>query len=196
MGLFVVRWLFSSLWGRFHRANRETHYQPAPERSEPELFPLPLSPHTPLSLCLPWSVLGFISAEHLFQWLSLPLLSTAVRVKSRALSLDWNHLSHGPRLELISAEARVRVPTPPLTRRAGESSHWTMQMVSTYYTATACQQKSLSIFPFACKCIGNEMREQTEYKYETCLRIARTNVCNCWAIFSTLSLPRVNKMQL
>lgn len=162
MGLFVVLWLLSSLWGHFHRANRETHYQPAPERSEPELAPpthpsLPLHPppHHPPSCasahCYPWSVLGFISAEHLFQWLSLPLLSTAVRVKSRALSLDWNHLSHGPGLELISAEARVRytaVLTPPLTQGAGESSHWTTQMASTYYTGTACQQKSPSSSSF------------------------------------------------
>lgn len=104
--------------------------------------PWPSSAH-----CYSWSALGFISAEHLFQWLSLPLLSTAVRVKSRALSLDWNHLSHGPGLELISAEARVRytaVTTPPLTQGAGESSHRTTQMASTYYTATACQQKSPS----------------------------------------------------
>lgn len=94
----------------------------------------PAHPHPPPSLplscasapCYLWSALGFISAEHLFQWLSLPLLSVAVRVKSRALSLDWNHLSHGPGPELISAEARVRctpVPTPPLTQRAEQSSH-------------------------------------------------------------------------
>lgn len=114
---------------------------------------LPVHPLPPLSRasarCYPWSTLGFISAEHIFPGLSLPLLSTAVRVKSRALSLDWNHLSHGPGLQLISAEARVRytaVPTPPLTQGAGESSHRTTQMASTYYTATACQQKSPS-FP-------------------------------------------------
>lgn len=157
MGLFVVLWILSSLWGHFHRANRETHYQPAPERSEPELSPsLSPCPHPPphsraSAHCYPWSALGFISAEHLFQWLSLPLLSTAVRVKSRALSLDWNHLSHGPGLELISAEARVRytaVPTPPLTQGAGENSHRTTQMASTYYIATACQQKSPSFSLF------------------------------------------------
>lgn len=155
MGLFVVLWLLSSLWGHFHRANRETHYQPAPERSEPE--PAPPTPHPPSphrrasAHCYPWSAFGFISAEHLFQWLSLPLLSTAVRVKSRALSLDWNHLSHGLRLELISAEAGVRntvVPAPPLTQGAEESSHWTTQMASAYYTAPACQQKSPSFYPF------------------------------------------------
>lgn len=155
MGLFVVLWLLSSLWGHFHWANRETHYQPAPERSEPELSPppclslslnpqqLPL-PRRAAAHCYPWSALGFISAEHLFQWLSLPLLSTAVRVKSRALSLDWNHLSHGPGLELISAEAMVRytvIPTPPLTRGTGEGSHRTTQMAPAYYTAIACQQK-------------------------------------------------------
>ena len=117
--------------------------------------PSPLSTPTPLcrasAYCYLWSALGFISAEHLFQWLSLPLLSTAVRVKSRALSLDWNHLSHGPGLELISAEARVRytaVPTAPLTQGAVESSHRTTQMASTYYTATACQQKSPSFSLF------------------------------------------------
>lgn len=101
--------------------------------------------------CNPWSALGFISAEHLFQWLSLPLLSTAVRVKSRALSLDWNHLSHGPRMELISAEARMRyiaVPTPPLTQGAGESSYRTTQMAPAYYTATACQQRTPSFSLF------------------------------------------------
>lgn len=157
MGRFVVLWLLSSLWGHFHRANRETHYQPAPERSKPELctppplrFSLSLSPQQlpPLrraaARCYPWSTLGFISAEHLFQWLSLPLLSTVVRVKSRALSLDWNHLSHGPGLELISAEAMVRytaIPTPPLTRGTGEGSHRTTQMAPAYYTAIACQQK-------------------------------------------------------
>lgn len=156
MGLFVVLWILSSLWGHFHRANRETHYQPAPERSEPELSRSlsPVHPHPPSrasAYCYLWSALGFISAEHLFQWLSLPLLSTAVRVKSRVLSLDWNHLSHGPGLELISAEARVRytaVPTPPLTQGAVESSHRTTQMASTYYTATACQQKSPSFSLF------------------------------------------------
>lgn len=117
--------------------------------------PSPLSTPTPpcraSAYCYLWSALGFISAEHLFQWLSLPLLSTAVRVKSRALSLDWNHLSHGPGLELISAEARVRytaVPTAPLTQGAVESSHRTTQMASTYYTATACQQKSPSFSLF------------------------------------------------
>lgn len=157
MGLFVVLWILSSLWGHFHRANRETHYQPAPERSEPGPPP---STHTPLALlpllpnrpptpahCYPWSALGFISAEHLFQWLSLPLLSTAVRVKSRALSLDWNHLSHGPALELISAGAMARytaVPTPPLTRGAAESVRRTTQMASAYYTAAACQQRAPS----------------------------------------------------
>lgn len=115
---------------------------------------MPSSPFPPKPCCrslLPWSALGFISAEHLFQWLSLPLLSTAVRVKSRALSLDWNHLSHGPGLELISAEARVRytaIPTPPLTRGAGEGSHRTTQMASTYYTASACQQKNRTFFVF------------------------------------------------
>lgn len=160
MGLFVVLWLLSSLWGHFHRANRETHYQPAPERSEPELSsslspcsaPLQTAPSRASVHCNPWSALGFISAEHLFQWLSLPLLSTAVRVKSRALSLDWNHLSHGPGLELILAEARMRyiaVPTPPLTQGAGESSHRTTQMAPTYYTATACQQRTPS-FSFFC----------------------------------------------
>lgn len=50
MGLFVVLWLLSSLLGHFHRANRETHYQPAPERSEPELSPFPLSPNALLPL--------------------------------------------------------------------------------------------------------------------------------------------------
>lgn len=103
----------------------------------------------------PWSALGFISAEHLFQWLSLPLLSTAVRVKSRALSLDWNHLSHGPALELISAEAGVRytaVPTPPLTWGAAESVHRTTQMASTYYGAAACQQRTPPPFPPLCAC--------------------------------------------
>lgn len=48
MGLFVVLWILSSLWGHFHRANRETHYQPAPERSEPELSS-PSSPSSPFS---------------------------------------------------------------------------------------------------------------------------------------------------
>lgn len=47
MGLFVVLWLLSSLLGHFHRANRETHYQPAPERSEPELSPLSSLPERP-----------------------------------------------------------------------------------------------------------------------------------------------------
>lgn len=87
------------------------------------LNPLQLPPPSRAAAhCYPWSALGFISAEHLFQWLSLPLLSTAVRVKSRALSLDWNHLSHGPGLELIPAEAMVRytgIPTAPLTRGTG-----------------------------------------------------------------------------
>lgn len=114
----------------------------------------------------PWSSLGFISAEHLFQWLSLPLLSTAVRVKSRALSLDWNHLSHGPGLELISAEARMRyivVPTPPLTQGAGESSYRTTQMAPTYYIAAACQQKAPLLTPFfACKFKGNKMGDWME----------------------------------
>lgn len=126
----------------------------SPPPTHPSL-PLHPPPHHPPSCasahCYPWSALGFISAEHLFQWLSLPLLSTAVRVKSRALSLDWNHLSHGPGLELISAEARVRytaVLTPPLTQGAGESSHWTTQMASTYYTGSACQQKNPSSSSF------------------------------------------------
>lgn len=164
MGLFVVLWILLSLWGHFHRANRETHHQPAPERSEPELSPSPshVHPHLPLSgasaHCYQWSALRFISAEHLFQWLSLPLLSTVVRVKSRALSLDWNHLSHGPRLEPISTEAMARhtvVPKPPLTRHAVESRHRTTQMASAYYTASACQQKSPSFL--ACKFKGNRM---------------------------------------
>lgn len=172
MKLFVVLWLLSSLWGHFHRANRETHYQPAPERSEPEL-PNPSSslrlslnppPHGPSSLhhhlqpsCaaarwLPWSALGFISAEHLFQWLSLPLLSTLVRVKSRALSLDWNHLSHGPEPALISAEARVRytaVPAAPLTRGTGKGRHRATQMTSAYYTCDVFQQKYAFLFLFS-----------------------------------------------
>lgn len=73
MWLFVTLWILSSLCGHFHRANRETHYQPAPERSEPELVPpiSPVHPHLPLSgasaHCYPWSSLRFISAEHLFQ---------------------------------------------------------------------------------------------------------------------------------
>lgn len=158
MILFQRRWKWVSLlcsgcfhvWGHFHRANRETHYQPAPERSAPELSVSrsPAHPHRPLSSasapCYLWPALWFISTEHLFQWLSLPLLSATVRVKSRALSLDWNHLSHGPGLELISAEAMVRctpVPTPLLTQGAAQSSHWTTQMASTYYTASSCQQK-------------------------------------------------------
>lgn len=109
--------------------------------------------------CYPWSALGFISAEHLFQWLSLPLLSTVVRVKSRALSLDWNHLSHGPGLELISAEAGVRytaVPTAPLTPGAGESSHRTTQMAPSNYIAASCQIKAPPPF-FACRFKRNEI---------------------------------------
>lgn len=109
-----------------------------------------------------WSALGFISAEHLFQWLSLPLLSATVRVKSRAPSLDWNHLSHGPLPELISAEARVRctpVPTPPLTRGAAQSSNETTQMASTYYTDTANKGAPLFLFP-ACKFNGNKIGER------------------------------------
>lgn len=104
MGLFVVFWMLSSLWGHFRRANRETHYQPAPERSAPELSLSfsPVHPHFPLSSasapCYLWSALGFISAEHLFQWLSLPLLSAAVRVKSRA---------HQPRLESFVTWSRT-----------------------------------------------------------------------------------------
>lgn len=190
IGLFVVLWILSSLWGHFHRANRETHYQPAPERSEPELSPSlsPVHPHLPLcgasARCYSWSALGFISAEHLFQWLSLPLLSTAVRVKSRALSLDWNHLSHGPELRLISAEARVRytaVPTPPLTQGTAESSHRTTQMASTYYTATACQQKSPRLFPFlACKLKRNEMGDWIENIHGTCF--LWTYVSKCGAV--------------
>lgn len=192
MGLFVVLWILSSLWGHFHRANRETHYQPAPERSEPELSPSlsPVHPHLPCSgasaHCYPWSALGFISAEHLFQWLSLPLLSTAVRVKSRALSLDWNHLSHGPGLELISAEARVRytaVPTPPLTWGAAESGHRTTQMASTYYTATACQQKSSCFSFFACKFPRNAMGDWIENINETCSLCCQDLCLLVWSFF-------------
>lgn len=142
--------------------------------------------------CYPWSALGFISAEHLFQWLSLPLLSAAVRVKSRALSLDWNHLSHGPGLELISAEAGVRytaVPTPPLTRGAGESSHRTTQMASTYYTATACQQKSPPFSLFSCKFKGNEMGDWTEDINGTCSLGCQDICLQVWSCFWDLCLP-------
>lgn len=132
---------------------RGQNLDPLPPPSTPTPFALlPLLPNRPPTPahCYPWSALGFISAEHLFQWLSLPLLSTAVRVKSRALSLDWNHLSHGPALELISAGAMARytaVPTPPLTRGAAESVRRTTQMASAYYTAAACQQRAPP-FPF------------------------------------------------
>lgn len=110
-------------------------------------------------------------------------MSTAVRVKSRALSLDWNHLSHGPELRLISAEARVRytaVPTPPLTQGTAESSHRATQMASTYYTATACQQKSPRLFSFlACKFKRNEMGDWIENMHGTCF---------LWTYVSTVSV--------
>lgn len=110
------------------------------------------SPHSLASArYYPWSAVEFISAEHLFQWLSLPLLSTAVRVKSRALSQDWNHLSHGLGLELISAEARWETQRFQQHLWHGEvvaNGYWTTQMASTYYTAPACQQKSPSFYPF------------------------------------------------
>lgn len=156
MWLFVTLWILSSLCGHFHRANRRLiinlHLRGQNLNSSPPLSPV--HPHLPLSgpsaHCNPWSALRFISAEHLFQWLSLPLLSAVARVKSRALSLDWYHLSHGPRLELISAEARMRytaISTPPLTQKAAE--YQTTQMASTYYAGTLCRQKGPP-FPRVC----------------------------------------------
>lgn len=99
-------------------------------------------------------------------------MSTVVRVKSRALSLDWNHLSHGPGLELISAEARVRytaVPTPPLTQGAGESSHWTTQMASTLLHSHCLPTKEpLLLSFFACKFRGNGQGDWSQNINGTC----------------------------
>lgn len=156
---------------------------------------LAVHPPSPLSHasapCYPWSALGFISAEHLFQWLSLPLLSTAVRVKSRALSLDWNHLSHGPRLELISAEARLRytaVSTAPLTQGAGQSSHRSTQMATVYYTATIANKRAPPFSLFACKLKGIEMGDWNENINGTCSLGGQDKCHQEWNCFLDLCL--------
>lgn len=93
-------------------------------------------------------------------------MSTAVRVKSRALSLDWNHSSHGPRLERVSAEARVRytaVPTPPLTQGAGGEQPPDHADGPNILYSYSLPTTELHLSPlFAGKCKGEEMGECIE----------------------------------